>query len=67
MMANFNDILEQIESWSLFEIRRLSSAIHKLLDDPARNEAIKRKLKIGMPITYFCSEKILWLKQRLTI
>lgn len=57
IMENFNDILEKIESLSLFEIRRLSAAVHKLLDDPARNEAIKGKLKVGMLITYFCSAK----------
>ena len=57
MMANFNSILEQIEPWSLFEINRLHSALGNLLDDPARNEAIKRQLKVGMKITYFCGDK----------
>ena len=57
MMANFNSILEQIEPWSLFEINRLNSALRNFLDDPARNEAIKRQLKVGMKITYFCDEK----------
>lgn len=56
-MADFNSILEQIESWSLFELHRLNSAIAKLLDDPARNQAIKRQLKVGMQVTYFCSNK----------
>ena len=56
-MENFNDILEKIESWSLFKIRRLSFSIDKLLDDPRRNEGIKCKLKVGMPITYFCGNK----------
>lgn len=55
MLSNFNFILDQIEQWSLFETYRLNSAIAKLLDDPARNEAIKSQLKIGMQITYFCS------------
>lgn len=56
-MADFNSILEQIEPWSLFELHRLNSAIAKRLDDPARNDAIKRQLKVGMQITYFCSDK----------
>ncbi len=56
-MADFNAILEQIESLSLFEMNRLNSAITKLLDDPARNDAIKRQLKVGENITYFCSDK----------
>lgn len=56
-MSDFNSILEQLEPWSLFELNRLQSAIDRLLDDPARNEAIKRHLKVGMKITYFCSDK----------
>ena len=57
MIADFNKILEHIAPWSLFEINRLGSALAKLLNDPARNEAIKRQLKIGMRISYFCSNK----------
>jgi len=57
MMADFNSILEQIEPWSLFELHRLNSAVAKLLDEPVRNDAIKRQLKVGMQITYFCSDK----------
>lgn len=56
-MNNINLIFEQLKSLSLFELNRLSSAISKILDDPARNEAIKRHLKIGMKITYFSSDK----------
>ncbi len=56
-MADFNNILDQIEPWSLFEVHRLRSALGKLLDDPARNEPIKRQLKIGMKVSYFCSDK----------
>lgn len=57
IMPNFNTILEQLEPWSLFELNRLHSAIEKLLDNPTKNEAIKRQLKVGMKITYFCSDK----------
>ena len=57
MMADFNTILDQITPWSLFEVHRLRCALGKLLDDPVRNEAIKRQLQIGMKITYFCSDK----------
>lgn len=57
MMADFNAVLEQLEPWSLFEINRLRSAISRLLDDPARIEAIKRQLKVGMKITYFSRDK----------
>lgn len=56
-MSNFNSILEQLEPWSLFELNRLRSAIDKLLDHPAKNDAIRRQLKAGMRITYFCRDK----------
>lgn len=56
-MSDFNSILEQLELWSLFELNRLQSAIDKLLDDPVKNESIKPQLKVGMKITYFCSDK----------
>jgi hypothetical protein len=56
IMSNFNSILEQIEPWSLFELNRLHSAIGRLLDDTAKNEAIKYHLKVGMKINYFNSD-----------
>ncbi|HHT9935119.1 TPA: hypothetical protein ACT9LK_002931 [Legionella pneumophila] len=56
-MADFNSILQQIESWSLFELNRLCAAINTALNDPDRNKAIRRKLKIGMQVSYFCSDK----------
>lgn len=33
------------------------SALGNLLDNRSRNETIKRQLKIGMRISYFCSDK----------
>ena len=56
-MSSFNSILEQLEPWSLFELNRLHSAMERLLDDPTRNAAIRRQLKVGMKITYFSGDK----------
>lgn len=56
-MADFNSILQQIESWSLFELNRLCAAVNIALNDPDRNEAIKRQLKTGMQVSYFCSDR----------
>lgn len=56
-MTDFNGILGQLEPWSLFELNRLRCAINQFLDNPARNEAIKRQLKPGMNITYFCHNR----------
>jgi hypothetical protein len=54
---NINAIFEQLQQLSLFELSRLDSAISKLLDDPEKNEAIKRHLRVGMNITYFAHDK----------
>jgi len=54
-MADYNSILEQIEDWSLFEIYRLRVALENILDNPARQLAIKNKLKPGMEVDFFCS------------
>lgn len=56
-MNDINAIFEQLKPLSLFELNRLGSAISIILDDPVKNEAIKRHLKIGMKITYFSSDK----------
>jgi hypothetical protein len=56
-MADINSIFKQLESLSLFELNRLRSAIAMTLEDPAKNEAIKYHLKIGMKITYFSSDR----------
>lgn len=55
-MADFNSILQQIETWSLFELNRLCVAVSSALNDPARNKAIKRQLKTGMQVSYFCRD-----------
>ncbi len=54
---NINRVYEDIEKLSLFDLKRLSSAIYNLLDDPKRNIAVKRHLKIGMTIYYESSEQ----------
>src|SRR5471030_3261911 len=56
-MADINGIFKQLESLSLFELNRLCSAISIALEDPVKNNEIKRHLKIGMKITYFLGEK----------
>lgn len=56
-MNNLNDIFKKLEKLSLFELNRLRSAMTKTLNDPERNDAIKRHIKVGMKINYFCSEE----------
>ncbi len=56
-MIDFDVILEQLAPWSLFELNRLQAAINQKLNDPERNEAIKKQLRIGMKVSYLCSDK----------
>lgn len=51
-MANINQVYENVEKLSLFDLKRLYSAIYNLLEDPERNMAVKRCLKVGMTIYY---------------
>lgn len=55
--GDVNTIFKQIEKLSLFELSRLNCAISNTLNDPGKNLAIKRHLRVGMKIHYFCSNK----------
>ncbi len=50
-------LFKQIENLSLFELSRLNCAIFNTLNDPYRNLAIKKHLRVGMKVQYFCSNK----------
>lgn len=56
-VVDFNATLEQLATWSLFELNRLQTVINQKLNDPERNEVIKRQLSVGMKISYFCCDK----------
>jgi len=50
---NFSKIINELNSASLFELFRLSSAIRDQLEDPKRLRLIKDFLKTGQTISYF--------------
>lgn len=52
-MSDVNNILEQIKSWSLFDLDRLSHSIRELLNDTDKHDALRHHLTAGMHITYF--------------
>ena len=56
-ITNINRVYEDVEKLSLFDLKRLSSAIYNLLEDPKRNMAVKNNLKIGMTIYYESPEQ----------
>ncbi|VAX35070.1 hypothetical protein MNBD_UNCLBAC01-133 [hydrothermal vent metagenome] len=50
---NYSKILDELSAASLFELYRLKIAIGQQLDDPVRNKAIARQVKVGQEITWF--------------
>ncbi|WP_122055704.1 hypothetical protein [Vibrio sp. Evd11] len=54
---NIQHIFEELESATDFELFRLKSAIEKVLEDPDRTHALKRKIQVGMTVEYFCTER----------
>ena len=56
-MKNINQVYDDVEKLSLFDLKRLSSAIYNLLEDPKRNLAVKQCLKVDMTIYYESPEQ----------
>ena len=50
---DYDLIVAELQKASAFDLYRLQSAIGLLLDDPVHMNAIKRRLRPGMEITYF--------------
>lgn len=49
-------LLDEVYKLSLFDLRQLNDVVYALLDDPQRILSVKKQLRIGMDITYFCRE-----------
>jgi hypothetical protein len=52
---NLQDIFNQLQEASPFELYRLSYAIDQSLEDPDCIQTIRAKIKEGMEVDYFCS------------
>jgi hypothetical protein len=50
---DYTQLLTELEKASLFDLYRLRVGIGKMLDQPDRIKSIKRRLRIGMEVTYF--------------
>ena len=50
---NIQTVFQELQSASDFELFRLRVAIDKLLEDPERSNALRKKLVIGMQLEYF--------------
>ena len=50
-------VFEELESASDFELFRLKSAIQMVLEDPERTQKLKHKIRLGMKVDYFCTER----------
>ena len=56
-MIDYSNILKELDQASLFELYRLNQAIWKQLEDPKRNQLIKRQLKPEQNISYFDADE----------
>ncbi|MCL1079264.1 hypothetical protein D5R81_18545 [Parashewanella spongiae] len=54
---NIQDVFQQLETASDFELFRLKCAIDKVLEDPDRSNNLKAKLSLGMKVEYFCPDR----------
>ncbi len=61
---NYSRIIDDLNSASLFDLFRLSVAIHQQLDEPQRIEQVRAKLRPGMEITFFDGERNHLVKAR---
>ncbi len=52
-IMDYTQLLNELEQASLFDIYRLKAGMEKMLDQPDRINAIKRRIQPGMEITYF--------------
>ncbi|MBF0159798.1 MAG: hypothetical protein HQL58_09755 [Magnetococcales bacterium] len=50
---DFSKVVDELKQASLFELFRLSAAIDVMIKDPARIQAVRRRLRVGMTISYF--------------
>ena len=50
---SYSDLLKQLETATLFDLYRLSAAIDRLLNDPARIARAKEKIRVGDEIEFF--------------
>lgn len=54
---NIQHIFKELESASDFELFRIKTAIEKVLEDPDRIQQLKRKIRVGMDVEYFCPDR----------
>jgi len=50
---DYTAIIDELRAASLFDLFRLHAALNLQLEDPERIEQVRRRLRPGMPISYF--------------
>ncbi len=50
---DYTSIIDELRAASLFDLFRLQAALKLQLEDPERIEQVRRRLRPGMPISYF--------------
>lgn len=54
---NIQPVFQELQTASDFELFRLKAAIEKLLEDPERINALRKKMTVGMQLDYFNEEE----------
>jgi hypothetical protein len=54
---NYSQILNELNSASLFELFRIEQAIRRNLENPLKIQSIKDSLKVGQDVEYFVAEE----------
>jgi len=50
---DYTFIIDELRSASLFDLFRLRAALNQQLEEPDRIEQVRKRLRPGMPISYF--------------
>ncbi|MBF0141667.1 MAG: hypothetical protein HQL74_15500 [Magnetococcales bacterium] len=50
---NYSEMIQALQNATSFDLYRLQSGITALLDDPQRLQDIKRRLRVGMDVSFF--------------
>jgi hypothetical protein len=50
---DYTFIIDELRSASLFDLFRLRAALNQQLEEPGRVEQVRKRLRLGMPISYF--------------
>jgi len=66
IIIDLPSLLENLEKLSLFDLNRIQLALYNMTKDPERLAEVRRKVRVGMLITYFCPDTNNFFKAHVT-